>query len=81
MAPQGNVQRIITKPHKGTKMADPILKSSIKTRLNTIYCDIFSFKIKKADKFQVCLKQLQVCFPLAAGHSSFFIVDTIFYQV
>ncbi len=30
------------KDTKGTKMADPILESSLKTRLNTIYCDIFS---------------------------------------
>jgi hypothetical protein len=31
------------KDTKGTKMADPIVESSLKTRLNTIYCDIFSF--------------------------------------
>jgi len=51
---------------KVQKMADPILKSSLKTRLNTNYCDIFSFKIKKVDKFQLCPKKLQVVFPLAA---------------
>ncbi len=28
-------------------MADPILESSLKTRTNTIYCDIFCYKIKK----------------------------------
>jgi len=26
---------------KGTKMSDPILESSLKIKLNTIYCDIF----------------------------------------
>jgi hypothetical protein len=47
-------EMVVTKPHKsffcnnlkdtkGTKMADPILEYSLKTRLNTIYCDIFSF--------------------------------------
>jgi hypothetical protein len=31
------------KDTKGIKMADPILESSLKTRLTTIYCDIFIF--------------------------------------
>jgi hypothetical protein len=34
------------KDTKGTKMADPILESSIKTRLNTIYCDVLASKQK-----------------------------------
>ncbi len=45
-------------------MADPILESSLKTRLNTMCCDIFYCKIKKFRNFSCASKQLQVCFPL-----------------
>ncbi len=37
-------------------MADPILKSSLKTKLNTMCCDIFALLILKVDNFQLCLK-------------------------
>jgi hypothetical protein len=37
-------------------MADPILESSLKTRLNTMRSDIFLLLNKKVDIFQLCLK-------------------------
>jgi hypothetical protein len=40
-------------PFQRTKMADPILKSSLKTGLNSHYCEQNK---KKFDKFQLCLK-------------------------
>ena len=50
-------------------MADPILESSLKTRLNTMCCDIFYCKIKKFRNFSCASKQLQVCFPLTIFQS------------
>ncbi len=46
-------------------MANPILKSSLKTRLDTNYCDIFSLLNKKVDKFWLCLKTVASFFPLS----------------
>ncbi len=46
-------------------MADPIFESSLKTKLNTIYCDIFQLQNKKIDKFQLCLKTVASLFPLS----------------
>jgi len=43
-------------------MADPILKSSLKTILSTIDCDI----IKTVDKFHLRLKTAVILFLLAA---------------
>jgi hypothetical protein len=37
-------------------MADPILESLLKARLNTMCCDIFLLLNKKVEKFQLCLK-------------------------
>ncbi len=51
-------------------MADPIWESSLKSRLNTNYCDISCCKIKSWQISVEPKKQLQVCFPLAAWHSS-----------
>jgi hypothetical protein len=34
-----------------TSIADPILETSLKTTLNTVYCDIFYSLVKKVDKF------------------------------
>ncbi len=51
-------------------MADPILESSLKTGLNTVYSDVFCCQIKKLTNFMCALKQLPVCFPSAAWHSS-----------
>ncbi len=78
--PQGNVVIMITKPHKsciflffhnnfqdtkGTKMADPILESSLKSELNTIYSNVFLLSNKKVDKFQLCLKTAASLFPFS----------------
>ncbi len=55
------------------QMADPILESSLKDQINYYVLWGFLLQNKKVDKFQLCLKeskQLQVCFPLAAWHSS-----------
>ncbi len=46
-------------------MTDPILESSLKTRLNIIYCDIFCCKIKKVDKNQLHLKTAASLFPFS----------------
>jgi hypothetical protein len=40
---------------KVQKIADPILESSLKTRLNIMCCDISLQLNKKVDKFQLCL--------------------------
>ncbi len=45
-------------------MADYILESSLKTRLNAIYCEIFCYLINKLTNFSCASKQLQVYFPL-----------------
>ncbi len=46
-------------------MADPILESSLKTRLNTMCCNIFLLLNKKVEKFQLCLKTAASLFPLS----------------
>ncbi len=46
-------------------MADPILESSLKTWLNTIYCNIFCCQIKKVGKFQLWLKTGASLFPFS----------------
>ncbi len=45
-------------------MADPILESLLKTRLNTMCCNIF-LRIKKVEKFQLCLKTAASLFPFS----------------
>ncbi len=46
-------------------MADPILEYSLKTRLNTMCCDIFCRYILKVDNFQLCLKAAASLFPFS----------------
>ncbi len=46
-------------------MADPILESLLKTRLNTMCCDIFLLLNKKVEKFQLCLKTAASVFPFS----------------
>ncbi len=94
MVPQGNVEIIITKPHKSwiflgfftitfkiqkvQKLAEPVLESSLKPRLNTMCREIFCCKIKKLTNFSCASKQKQVCFPLAGWHSSLKVAKHIF---
>ncbi len=80
MAAQGNVSIIITKPQKvvffyffhsnfrdtkGTIMTDPILESSLKTRLNVLFILTFLLQNKKVDKFQLCIKTAASLFPFS----------------
>ncbi len=46
-------------------MADPILESFSKTRLNTMCCDIFLSLNKTVEKFQLCLKTAASLFPFS----------------
>jgi hypothetical protein len=46
-------------------MADSILEWSLKTRYNTMCCDILCYKFKKIDKFQLCLKTAASLFPFS----------------
>jgi len=57
-------------------MADPILESSLKTRLNTMCCDIFCCKIKKVDKFQLCLKTAASLFPHCSNTNIYSYLET-----
>ncbi len=45
-------------------MADPIFEPSLKTRLNTIDCNIF-LQIKEVGKVQLCLKTAASLFPFS----------------
>ncbi len=46
-------------------MADYTSESLFKTRLNTIYLDIFASEFKKVDKFYLCLKAAASLFPFS----------------
>jgi hypothetical protein len=53
-------------------MADPILESSLKMRLNAAYSDFFLLQNKKVDKFQLRPKTAAILFPFSC--STFLIV-------
>ncbi len=84
MVPQGHVYKIITKPHKSCiflffaitfkiqkvqKWQTPFWNPHYK---EVKYCLLWHFLLqnKKMTNFSCASKQLQVCFPLAAWHSS-----------
>ncbi len=56
-------------------MADPNLESSLKTRLNIHYRDIFLPPNKKVVKFQPCLKTAASLFPVS--HVTFLIAPDL----